>query len=393
MALIVMGMVLLGFYMHGLEFSPFKLSLYDWHKSFGTLVLFLVAARLIWRFSGKVPQGLKTHKAWEKALAHLAHYGLYILMLLLPLSGWLMSSSGDFSHSFFGLFEMPDLTGKDRETFRFMRQSHEILVYTLLAVLGLHIAGAAKHHVIDKDITLKRMLPFSGPPKGAAGLVIVIAALFYAATAGLIYKVEIAKEQRRAPTQSSSSEQVENGSAIVQETDVSRWDIISSESRITFYADVYGQPFEASIPGFYGDIVFSPDRLAESRVDIRIPMAGVRSGSAERDDYMAAQPWFDAESFPESRFVADNLEKIDENQYVASGSLTLRGVSLPLSLPFSLTITPQDSGRDRASMTSEVVINRLDYGVGQGEWSNTDTVANPVKVKVSLFAERIEEQE
>lgn len=398
MALIVMGLVLLGVYMEPLDFSPFKLSLYDWHKSFGTLVLFLVAARFLWRFTGKMPEAIDTHKGWEKFSAHIAHYILYLLMLLLPLTGWLMSSAGDFSHSFFGLFEMPDLVSKDRETFRFMRQAHEVLVYALLVVLVLHIAGAVKHHVMDKDITFKRMLPFSDASQVMASTTILLVFLFYVGTAFLIYqagKTELHHHQVERATGELEQEILQdenrkNRMTPVEEANMARWDIIPEESSLSFYVDVYDQAFEASFTTFSGEVFFSPDQLEKSRVAITIPMAGVKSGSPERDGFMVMEPWFNAESFPESNFVADVFKKTEENQYVAHGKLTLRGVTMPLSLPFSLYVTPQENGPDKAFMAAEVIINRLDYGVGQGEWGNTDTVGNAVKVRVDIVARKVE---
>lgn len=101
---------------------------------------------------------------------------------------------------------------------------------------------------------------------------------------------------------------------------------------------------------------------------------------------MVMEDWFYTESFPESRFYAETFRKTAENQYVAEGELTIRGVTRPVSLPFTLQIRDEGSKGKTAHMEAALVINRLDYGVGQGEWQKTDMVENAVSVSVSLTA-------
>ena len=167
-----------------------------------------------------------------------------------------------------------------------------------------------------------------------------------------------------------------------------RWVIDKEQSSLSFFVTVYGEAFEGRFEGFDGTIIFDPENLEESRVDISVAMESASSGSDERDGYMRAQPWFFTESFPESQFEAKEFIKIDENQYVAKGFLTLRGVALPLDLPFSLLMTARDDGTVIAKMDAEAVINRLDFGVGNGEWSDVATVENQVNIRVSLVAHR-----
>lgn len=394
MAALVAVMVLLGFYMNALDFTALKLALYDWHKSLGTLVLFLVVLRLLWRRASKPPAALPAHQKWERILAHVAHYTLYLLLFLLPVTGWLMSSAGDFSHSFFGLFSMPDLVEKDETLFRQMRVMHGVLVYILLFVLFLHIAGAVKHHVIDRDITLVRMLrpAVSGPRHNvAAGFVIVAAFMFYSAAGYLFVTAggpSAAPAGAMATATGAQNAAGATESAGAQEEAAGRWTVDHENSRLAFYAEVYGDPFEAVFPVFEADIAFDPENLGQSRVEIVIPIAKVKSGSEERDGFMVMEDWFFTESFPESRFVAETFRKTGGNQYIAEGTLSIRGIWNKLSLPFSLEISENDTGGRTAFMEAEKVINRLDYGVGQGEWQKTDIVKNPVKVTVSLKAEQ-----
>lgn len=159
LALLLIGALGVGLYMSDLEPDPFKFKLYGLHKAVGVLILALAALRLAWRFMNIVPPPLPHHKNWEVILARVVHYALYGLMLAIPLSGWAMSSAGGHPVSFFGLFELPPLVGKDRELGEEIAEIHETLAWTLVGVAALHIAGALKHHFVDRDGIMRRMLP------------------------------------------------------------------------------------------------------------------------------------------------------------------------------------------------------------------------------------------
>ena len=175
MALIMMGLVLLGMYMVDLDRTPFKFELYGWHKSFGILILAMVIGRLIWKHMNPKPVAMDTHQKWEKILAKLAHIFLYLSMIGMPLTGWLMSSAGGHPVKFFGV-EIPALMEKNPEFGKLMNQTHEILSYMLIAAIILHAAGAFKHHFVDKDNTLKRMMakPMQGFGAYVAAAIIAI---------------------------------------------------------------------------------------------------------------------------------------------------------------------------------------------------------------------------
>lgn len=158
MALLIIGMLALGLYMEELPPSPDKYAIYGLHKSFGLLVLWLVGARIIWRLSNKQPKPQETHQKWERILAKIVHLLLYIAMIGMPLTGWMMSSFGGHDVAFFGI-KMPALSAENKDISKIMNEIHSILAFTLMGIIGLHFVGALKHHFIDKDETLKRMMP------------------------------------------------------------------------------------------------------------------------------------------------------------------------------------------------------------------------------------------
>jgi cytochrome b561 len=163
-AILVLLMLALGIYMTDVEEMATKLMLYNRHKSLGVLVLALTLLRVLWHLYSKKPAYVESLKPWEKRTAHVVHTFLYIALLGMPMTGWLMSSAAGRAVSFFGLFTLPDLVGQDKALGGIFRETHEILSDFLMAAIALHVAGALKHHFIDKDITLKRMLPFVKVP-------------------------------------------------------------------------------------------------------------------------------------------------------------------------------------------------------------------------------------
>lgn len=163
MALLLFAMLALGFYMSDLPLSPQKLQLYSWHKWAGVSAFLLLVIRLAWRMTHQPPAfPMQTPKIQQWA-AHLGHGALYVLMLVIPLSGWLMSSAKGFQTVWFGVLPIPDLIEKNKELGAVLGEVHEALNIILILVLIVHVAAAVKHHFMDKDDTLLRMLPSKSP--------------------------------------------------------------------------------------------------------------------------------------------------------------------------------------------------------------------------------------
>jgi cytochrome b561 len=145
--------------MHDLPLSPEKLKLYSWHKWAGVTAFMLVWLRLFWRVTHRPPALPANMPKTMQLAAHAGHLLLYVLMIAIPLSGWLMSSAKGFQTVWFGVMPIPDLIGKHKETGDLLQTLHMGLNLLFAAVIAGHIGAALKHHFIDKDDILKRMLP------------------------------------------------------------------------------------------------------------------------------------------------------------------------------------------------------------------------------------------
>jgi cytochrome b561 len=140
--------------------TPERASLMGWHISFGMLVLLLAVVRIAWKaLNSGQPAALG--EAWQRKAAAAGHGLLYLLILLQPISGWLVVSTGGRGPGFFGLFQFPALTGKDHDLHDAMEGVHEWLFNALVIVAVVHVAAALYHHWVLKDPTLRRMLPFA----------------------------------------------------------------------------------------------------------------------------------------------------------------------------------------------------------------------------------------
>lgn len=165
-AMVIIFLLCLGFYMQDMSLSPQKLKLYSWHKWAGVSVFLLSLIRLAWRMTHR-PPSLPAHMPQaHRWAAHAGHAALYLLMLAIPLSGWLMSSAKGFQTVWFGLLPIPDLIGRDQALGDLLQGVHLALNLALVALLLGHVGAALKHHLVDRDDILLRMVPKIGGTTG-----------------------------------------------------------------------------------------------------------------------------------------------------------------------------------------------------------------------------------
>lgn len=158
MAIMIMGLILVGFFMSDLDDSPQKFQIYGLHKATGFIVLLLALFRWYWTLSNPKPLPLDGWSHGETAMAHASKWLLMLLMLVMPFSGLLMSVSGGHNVSVYGLFTIPGFDIKNDTLNGIGHKIHELGGYAIALVVSLHLLAALKHHLIRKDNTLNRML-------------------------------------------------------------------------------------------------------------------------------------------------------------------------------------------------------------------------------------------
>ena len=158
LALALLTSFSVGLYMADLPLSPQRLKLYNWHKWEGTTILMLSALRLLWRLTHRPPAELPA-PAWQQRAARLTHGALYFLFFAVPLVGWAYSSAAGFPVVWFGVLPLPDFVGPDKALAEAIKPWHGALAWALAALAAVHVAAALKHHFIDRDGLLRRMLP------------------------------------------------------------------------------------------------------------------------------------------------------------------------------------------------------------------------------------------
>lgn len=161
-AALIFNQFVLGWLAVTWRLSPTKIELYVWHKSFGILILTLVLVRIVWRLLNRAPTLPPDTPRAERIAAGVSHALLYVLMVVIPLSGWVINSAGGIPFRVFRLFPLPSIMAADKGVEAIAKQVHFALFLVLALVLAVHIAAALRHHFIKRNDVLARMLPGKG---------------------------------------------------------------------------------------------------------------------------------------------------------------------------------------------------------------------------------------
>lgn len=384
-ALLIFVMFGLGWYMADLELTdPSKFRLYQIHKSIGILIFVLALLRLAWRLTHEPPSYPSTMRGWERFAASGAHWALYALILLQPVLGVLQSNAANFPIVLLGRVELPALIGPDQALGETLLGAHHLLANVLAGLALLHIGAALRHHVMLKDDVLRRMLP-------GAGLGVAVLCLTLALAVPPFLLAESERTTVTAPAEPSSSASAAGPSAAERAgAEIGpAWEV-AAESKLGFIARQLGSPVPGSFDSFDAEIIFDPADLENSRLDVDIDVTSISTGHSDRDKTLNSPSFFDTATWPTARFESDRIMAKGDDLYEAAGTLTIRDVTKDVVLPFTLEIGPEDGEPtlERAHAVGELPILRLDYGVGQGEWSSTKSVADEVVITIDIKASR-----
>jgi len=163
------------------------------------------------------------------------------------------------------------------------------------------------------------------------------------------------------------------------------WEIEPSESRVYFNYSYEGTPYQGEFKNVEATFDIDITNPGSCNFEVSIPIESISVDSPEVLDYLLDIEMFDVDQFPTASFKATQCKLESANSFVADGTLTIRDQTHPISFPFNLDIESVD-GQPRFHLTSEVTVQRLEFGVGQGYWANTATIPNDVLIQIDLYA-------
>jgi cytochrome b561 len=398
----IIGMIFLGWYMGDLDKnSPLHEPVFALHKSIGLTILLLSVGRIVWRLINRPPPE-PPMPGWQAGAAGFVHVAFYVLIIVMPLSGWLYSSLGRPGGTQLWGLPWADVPGAGslasqtrRDLAPTIENVHSKLAWVIIVMLGLHIAGALKHQFIDKHGLLSRMLPglfgrTAGPsarPRGglyAAGAVALLLAgglaLGAMATSGPARAAPDPRQAQVAPASPSAAGQ---------------WKVDAAKSRIGWKGIYMGREFRGAFSDWVADIQFDPARPGATRVRVTIPVKTAKNTDAAGasqpyfDDSLKDVDWFNAAKFPTAVFeINGGVAAQGGAKYEATGLLSIKGVTYPVRLPFDLKIEGTT-----ATMHGEVTLQRLALKIGGSTLAAGKTgpddpewVADDIAVTVDVVA-------
>lgn len=373
-----------------------KFAAYQFHKSIGITVLLLSLARLALRLT--VPRPAELGAGLQKLAGRLTHWAFYGVMLLVPLSGWIIVSTAKLKLPtvLFGLVTWPNLplpAGFNDPA----KLAHTVLAWALPALIALHVA-AVIYHLRQRDAVPGRMVPAALPT--VAGLASGAVLLIVSGWLGLggpipdlwAQKTSQLAKPRKEPnllayalpaTSSPTDEIVPTDTATPVRVTVSCDWTVQSGSRLGFTAQYSAEPVTGTFRKWSARIRFCPNDLPRASIAATINLASADTNDASRDENLRGASFFDVASFAKARFTASGFKLLAPGRYAASGTLSLHGVSRPVRLVFNLKLAG-----DTADAQGSTTLNRLGFGVGSAEWTATDQIADPVTVKFTIRARR-----
>ncbi|WP_226781011.1 cytochrome b/b6 domain-containing protein [Oceaniglobus trochenteri] len=346
-----------------------KAQLFSLHKTVGIAAFAVALLRILWALTQRKPAPLHPERRGETLLAEVVHWSLYGAMVVVPLSGWLHhAATSGFAPILWPFGQSLPLVAQSESLAAFFAAVHFVFTKVLILSILLHIAGAIKHALIDRDATLARMLPGTpalqrdATPHNHTRPAMIAGAIY---AAGFALSVALAPP---TPGQASGPALTESGG---------EWQVQAGS--LSIRVQQFGSEVEGQFSRWSADIAFDENAPSpHGAVDVEIDINSLTLGSVTEQAMGPA--YFDAETFPTATFRGDILST--DGAYRAEGTLTLKGAEVPVTLPFTLTLEG-----DRAEMRGQTTVDRLNFGIGADQ-TDEATLGFAVVIDVALTASR-----
>ncbi len=359
-----LGMIANGWAQDTSDALGVKATLFTLHKTVGVLAFFTALGRILWALTQPRPAPLHPDRRAETFLAELVHWLLYASMLIVPLSGWVHhAATTGFAPIWWPFGQSLPFVPVDTAVAEAAGAMHWLFTKILAASILLHVAGALKHHLIDGDATLRRMLPgrvrAGARAGGRHGLVPFAAAV-------LIYVAAGAGALALVPARNGALPQLQAVASV--------WQVEQGSLGLTVRQ--MGSKVEGGFEDWTAAIAFDPDTgMGEVTVTIAIPSLTLGSVTSQA----MGVDFFNADAHPTATFTADIRPEGDG--FIAEGTLGLKGATMPVTLSFTLTLDG-----DVAQMQGEALLDRRNFDIGMGQ--DERTLGYEVVVPVTLTARR-----
>jgi cytochrome b561/polyisoprenoid-binding protein YceI len=361
------------------DLSARGFALYQLHKSVGIAILALTLLRIVIRYWK--PRPAKLEGGWQGALASTVHGGLYAFMLGAPLTGWALVSTAKVQVPtlIFGIIPLPHLP-LPASMHGLAEGGHGLIAWIGIALVLLHVAGALRHHLLMRDGLIWRMIPNRSTALlvGLPALILLVFALGRVILPVAAPVETAAAEQLEAPEpvapEASTNVTEPDNSAVANEMVAEAeepvgpppaW-TVQPGGRIGFAVGNDGQTISGRFAKWTAAIVMDPDHPETADIRVTIDMASASVDDAYQDGMLPGDEFFAVASHPTATFTAKGAEQTGANAYRASGRLSLKGVSKPQTIRFTLS----GDGATR-KVTGTATIARAAFDVGNGDSSGS----------------------
>ncbi len=345
-----------------------KAQVFSIHKTLGVVVFLIALGRIVWTLFETHPAPLHPDRRGELWLAGLVHWMLYVSLVAVPLTGWVHHAAvTGFAPILWPFGQTLPFVPQSEAVATTAGSLHWVFTKLLVGSVLLHVAGALKHHFVDRDATLRRMWRgTSAPDRVVWPRASVLPALAAVALFGLGAAVVALPRGGQTPAATATATQAPIPTA-------GNWQV--TEGTLGFGVQQMGQAVAGQFANWTADIRFDP-ASGTGAVTVTIDTGSLTLGSVTQQAKSA--DFFDTAQFPQAIFAAEIAPT--DTGYEARGTLTLRGAVQPVTLPFTL-----DLNGDTARMTGSIRLDRRDFGVGVS-YGDESSVGFGVDVIISLTA-------
>lgn len=381
-ALLILSAIALGLYGESLPRNAETIdtlkTLYSAHKTIGVAAFFTALARILWALVQPRPTPLHPERRLETFGAELVHWALYGAMLVMPASGWIShAAQAGFAPILWPFGQTLPFVPQSDAVSHGAEIVHKLSALVLYAALALHVLGALKHVVIDRDATLARMTrgTAAGPGKADhSALAPLLAVVIWAAVISFALLVPLPDEEGAAPTAVATAPATPSTAAPA--STAGNWQV--TQGTLGFTVKQMGAEVSGSLPNWTADIAYD-EATGTGTVTVTIDTTTLVLGSVS--DQAKGADFFDTAAHPSATFTAA-IARTEGTAHTATGTLTLRGTEVPVVLPFTLTIEG-----DTATMSGQTTLDRRAFGMG-ASYPDEATVGFNVGVQIALTATR-----